>query len=356
MVVPYGDPAPAQWRKNAFDAGEYHIGALANSLELGCDCLGAIHYFDAAFADARGEPVVLRNAICLHEEDHGLLWKHTDFRTGQGEVRRSRRLVVSSVSTVGNYEYGFYWYFYQDGTIEFEVKLTGIVSTGALPPGATTPYGQRLTPDGLYAPIHQHFFNLRLDLDVDGPTNAVYEVHAEAVPPGPENPHGNAFFARSTLLRSEAEAQQVIDPLAGRTWKVVNHGVRNAVGEPVAYQLVPKGNVLPFARPEASVTARAGFITRHLWVTPYRQDERHAAGDYPNQHPGGAGLPAWTAADRPIADTDVVLWYTLGSHHPVRLEDWPVMPVQHAGFLLQPAGFFDANPALDVPPPHGHGG
>jgi primary-amine oxidase len=49
-----------------------------------------------------------------------------------------------------------------------------------------------------------------------------------------------------------------------------------------------------------------------------------------------------------------VLWYTLGSHHIPRPEDWPVMPVERAGFALRPFGFFDANPSLDVAPPSGH--
>lgn len=354
MVVPYGDPAPTHSRKNAFDAGEYNIGALANSLELGCDCLGEIHYFDAVLADCDGRPVTLRNAVCLHEEDFGLLWKHTDFRTEKTETRRSRRLVISFVATVGNYEYGFYWYLYQDATIQFEVKLTGIVSTGAVQPGQRPAHGQLLNADGLYAPVHQHFMNVRLDLDVDGPGNSVQEVHTEADPPGPDNPLGNAFRSKATVLPTESQAQQLIDPLSARSWRVINPSVRNAVGEPVGYRLVPGTNVLPFADSDASVTRRAGFATKHLWVTPYREAERHPAGDYPNQHAGGAGLPEWTRADRPIEDTDVVLWYTLGSHHSPRLEDWPVMPVQHAGFTLQPDGFFDRSPALDVPPPDGH--
>ena len=45
-----------------------------------------------------------------------MLWKHSDPRSGRTEVRRSRRLVVSSIATVGNYEYGFFWYFYLDGS------------------------------------------------------------------------------------------------------------------------------------------------------------------------------------------------------------------------------------------------
>ena len=349
MVVPYGDPAPTHHRKNTFDGGELNFGALVNSLTLGCDCLGEIHYFDAALVDQDGKPFTVKNAICMHEEDYGVLWRHMNMRTNQTELRRSRRLVISSFSTIGNYDYGIFWYLYQDGTIQCEVKLTGILSTGAVTPGETPRYGQLLNDDGLYAPIHQHFFNFRLDLDVDGPVNTVYEEHAEAEPAGPANALGSAFRTVRTALRTELEAQQLIDPLQGRVWRVVNPISLNAVGEPVGYRLVPQGNVQAMASADSSVAKRAAFMTKHLWVTPYADDERFAAGDFPYQHPGGAGLPEWTAADRPIDETDVVLWYTLGSHHAPRPEDWPVMPVSYAGFMLQPVGFFDANPALDVP-------
>jgi primary-amine oxidase len=354
MVVPYGDPAPTHRRKNAFDAGEYNIGTLANPLELGCDCLGEIRYFDAVLADGDGNPFTVPNAVCLHEEDHGLLWKHTDFRTGKAEVRRGRRLVVSFIATVGNYEYGFFWYLYQDGSIEFDVKLTGIMSTGAVPPGTTPTHGQLLNTDGLYAPIHQHVFNVRLDLDVDGTANSVYEIDTVTDPAGPDNPLGNGFRTVATRLDTELGARRRASLDRARYWEVRSSEARNAVGEPTAYALKPHGTVVPFVRPEASVLHRAGFMTHHLWVTPYAEDERHAAGDYPNQHSGGDGLPSWTAADRDVTDGDVVVWYTFGSHHVARLEDWPVMPVQHVGFLLQPAGFFDRSPALDVPPPRHH--
>jgi primary-amine oxidase len=350
MVVPYGDPAPTHHRKNTFDGGELNFGALVNSLTLGCDCLGEIHYFDVALADQDGKAYAVKNAICMHEEDYGVLWRHMNMRTNQTEVRRSRRLVISSFSTIGNYDYGLFWYLYQDGTIQLEIKLTGILSTGAVAPGETPRYGQLLNEDGLYAPIHQHFFNFRLDMDVDGPVNTVYEEHAEAEPVGPGNVLGAAFRTVRTPLRTEQEAQQLIDPLRGRVWRVANPQQRNALGEPVAYRLVPHGNVQAMASADSSVAKRATFMTKHLWVTPHDDRERHAAGDFPYQHPGGAGLPAWTAADRPIEATDVVLWYTVGSHHAPRPEDWPVMPVSYAGFLLQPVGFFAANPALDVPP------
>jgi primary-amine oxidase len=349
MVVPYGDPRPFHFRKNAFDVGEYGIGTLANSLKLGCDCLGVIRYFDAVMTNSRGQVVTIENAVCMHEEDYGILWKHMDWRTEQTEVRRSRRLVVSFVSTVGNYEYGFFWYFYQDGTIQYEVKLTGMVNTGAMMPGETPKYGSLVAPQ-LNAPVHQHFFNVRLDMNLEGSSNSVYEVHTEAEPMGPTNPHGNAFFAKSTLLATESEAQRTVDPMSARYWKIVNPSVINAVGQPVGYKLMPGENILPFAHPESSLLKRAGFMTKHLWVTPYRPEERYSAGDYPNQHPGGEGLPAWTQADRPITDTNVVVWYTFGHHHIPRPEDWPVMPTGYIGFMLKPVGFFDSSPATDVPP------
>ena len=355
MVVPYGDPSSDHFRKNAFDLGEAGIGMLANSLELGCDCLGEIHYLDGVINNMFGEATTIPNAICIHEEDFGILWKHTDYTTGGGEVRRSRRLVVSFISTLGNYEYGFFWYFYLDGTIEYQVKLTGIVNTAAVVPGETPKYGTLIAPQ-LQAHNHQHFFNVRLDMSVDGDANSVYEANTVAEPMGESNPHGNAFFVESTLLATESGAQRQINPFTARYWTIVNPSVRNYLGQPVGYNLMPGENGVPFAHPSASVIKRAGFLTRHLWVTPYDAEEKYAAGDYPNQHPGGAGLPAWTQANRRVENTDTVVWYTFGTSHVARLEDWPVMPVSYIGFSLKPVGFFDMNPALDVPPSHHHNG
>jgi primary-amine oxidase len=353
MVVPYGDPSPTHYFKNAFDGGENGVGLAASPLTRGCDCLGEIVYLDAVVSDAEGAPVPIPNAVCIHEEDVGVLWRHIEWRDGSGEVRRSRRLVISSFSAIGNYDYGFFWYLYQDGMVEFEVKLTGVLSTGAVAPGVRPEHGTLVAP-GLNAMVHQHFFNIRLDLDIDGTRNAVDEVWTESVPPGPENPYGNAFRARRRRLASEQEAQRTVDTRAARWWEIVNPDVHHRLGEPVGYRLLPGGTTFPFAQPDAPVSKRAGFIRSHLWVTPYRPDERYAAGDYPNLHPGGAGLPEWTGADRPIDGEDVVIWYTFGHHHVPRPEDWPVMPVATAGFLLKPVGFFERNPALDVPPPHPH--
>ena len=351
MFVPYGDPTPAHNWKNVFDAGEVGIGVLANSLVLGCDCLGEIHYFHAAVNDPEGQPMVIQNAICMHEEDSSLLWKHLEYNedgSTRVEVRRSRRLVISSISTVGNYEYGWYWYLYQDGTIQYEVKLTGIIAPAAIAPGKHPVSGTLVAP-GLYGPHHQHFFNVRLDMMVDGLQNSVIEVNCEALPWGPENPRGNAWVPRETLLASESAAQRLIEPRTARFWKIVNPSLRNALGQPVAYKLVPASNAFPFFHERSPQWQRGGFARNHLWVTAYNQAERYAAGDYPNQSPGGDGLPRYTQQNRTLVNTDVVVWYTFASNHVIRPEDWPVMPVEMVGFSLKPAGFFDGNPALDVP-------
>jgi primary-amine oxidase len=345
MFVPYRDASPDHYRRTAFDIGEWGLGFMTTSLELGCDCLGEIRYLDAVVHDSSGEPRVIRNAICVHEEDSGVLWKHVDERTG-AEVRRSRRLVVSFHVTVANYEYLVYWRFYQDGSIECEVRATGIVVTshasGSVSNGT-------IVDQGTYAPFHQHFIVARLDLDVDGPSNTVYAVSSE---PAADDPWGLGLVLRETPLRTEAEGKQDYDWASQRAWKIVNPGVRNGLGSPVGYKLVPSGAFPPLLPATSPAFARAEVIGHTLWVTPYHPDERWPCGDFPNLSLHDTGLPAWTAADRPIEHTDVVLWYVFGIHHITRPEDWPVMPADAVSFWLKPFGFFDRNPALDVPPGH----
>ncbi|MDO9377376.1 MAG: primary-amine oxidase [Nocardioidaceae bacterium] len=352
MVVPYGDPSPVRFWQNYFDAGEYSLGKEANALTLGCDCLGEIHYFDATIADDDGHPRQLPNAICMHEEDHGVLWKHTDAYNGTSSVRRQRRLVVSFFITVGNYDYGFYWYLYLDGTIELECKATGVVFASAYPgprpDGSDYPWASEIAP-GVGAPFHQHLFSARLDLMVDGVGNAVDEVDAVRVPVGDDNPYGNAFTRRATRLATESEGSRLADGSVGRTWHLTNPHRLNALGQPVAYALHPEGQPTLLADDSSSIAKRAAFTTRHLWVTAQSDRERYPSGQFVNQNAGHTGIDTWVQADRDIDGTDIVVWHTFGLTHFPRPEDWPIMPVDYTGFVLKPVGFFDRNPALDAP-------
>jgi primary-amine oxidase len=346
MVVPYADPSPVRFWQNYFDAGEYLLGQQANSLTLGCDCLGEIHYFDAVMADGNGEPRTVPNAICLHEEDYGIAWKHSDLFTESSETRRQRRLVISFFATVGNYDYGFYWYLYLDGTIQCEVKATGVVFTSSYQDGS--PYASQIAP-GLGAPYHQHLFSARLDMFLDGATNAVDEMDIVRLPVGPDNPHGNAFTRRATRLGRESQGARTGDAGVGRVWRITNPNSANRLGQPVGYTLRSENAPLLLADESSSITQRAAFATRHLWVTRYAPGERYAAGETVNQHPGGAGVAAFVAQDRDIDGQDIVLWHTFGSTHFPRTEDWPVMPVEYCGFVLKPTNFFDRNPVLNLP-------
>ncbi|MGR3802483.1 MAG: primary-amine oxidase [Marinibacterium profundimaris] len=346
MVVPYGAPDAQHARKNVFDIGEYGLGKLANSLELGCDCLGVIHYLDAEIPGIEGTSETIRNAICIHEEDTGILWKHWDFRTDKSEVRRGRRLVISSISTVGNYEYASYWYFYLDGKIEFEMKATGIINTVGKTPETDMRFGTEVAP-GVIGQIHQHLFVARLDLSIDGDENQVFECNTQALPMGPDNPYGNAFFVEETKL--DKECGRTIAPEKQRYWKFASSDKTNYMGKPTAYKLEPSHAVTPFNNPEGPSGARMPFIYNHLWLSEYHADERFPAGDFMNHSDGSQGVHKAAERGNSIDGKDVVAWHVFGLHHNVRLEDFPVQPVISCGFMLMPNGFFDMNPCLDLP-------
>ena len=347
MVVPYGSPHNGHPRKNVFDVGEYGLGKLVNTLSLGCDCLGVIQYLDGWLADIDGEPMCMQNAICIHEEDDGILWKHYDFRLDEAEVRRSRRLVISSIATVGNYEYACYWYLYLDGTVEFEVKATGIINTAACEPGHPGRYGTEVAP-GVVGQIHQHQFCARIDLSIDGDTNRVIECDTNAEPPGPDNPYGNAFYVYETTLTVEGGRER--SPETERFWKFVNSTATNALGHPTGYRLHPECSIRPFVPPDAPSGRRMGFIYKQLWLTRFEAEERYPGGEFMNHSDGSDGVDVYAQKGRCIEDSDIVAWHVFGLHHLPRPEDFPVQPVAKTGFKLVPVGFFDMNPTLDLPP------
>jgi primary-amine oxidase len=350
MVVPYRDPSVDHFRRTAFDIGEWGLGFMTTSLELGCDCLGEIRYLDAVLHNSAGEPYTIPNAFCIHEEDNAVLWKHVD-HDGGAEVRRMRRLVVSFHVTVANYEYLVYWRFYQDGNIECEVRATGIMVVTHLAEGQPHPNGT-LVDERTYAPFHQHFIVARLDLDVDGPSNTVFRSETRIEPIDDDNPLGLALTQQNTPL--EFEGFDDFDWNTQRAWKVVNENSLNGLGSPVSYKLVPGGAIPSFFANSAPALQRAQVIGHTVWVTPNDPEQRWPCGEFVNQSGVDHGLPEWIAAGRPVRDTDVVIWYTFGIHHITRPEEWPVMPADIVSFWLKPVGFFDRNPSLDVQPSGHH--
>ncbi|MDQ3179391.1 MAG: primary-amine oxidase [Acidobacteriota bacterium] len=356
MVVPYGDP-DANWRwRAAFDVGEYTVGKLASPLEPNLDAPANAQLIDATFADDNGKPYVLEKAVGIYERDGGILWKHFDSVSAKNETRRARELVIFFVATIGNYDYAVNYVFKQDGSLEVDLALSGIMLAKGVKEkradenhSMMNDWNGHLVAENIVAPHHQHFFSFRLDFDVDGTKNSVTEMNTSAMAAGENNPYLNGFVMRESIFKTEAEAQRKVDMPAARTWSVMNPAAKNSLGHNTSFILVPGANSLPYIAPEALVRKRAQFINNHLWATKYNALELYAAGDYPNQSTGGGGLPQWISNDEKIENEDVVLWYTLGVTHIPRPEEWTVMPVTHVGFKLIPGGFFSRNPALDVP-------
>lgn len=356
MVVPYAKTTFPHHRKHAFDTGEYGIGALANSLALGCDCLGSITYLDADFVTQAGGIETIKSAICIHEEDAGILHKHTDFRDLRAHVARNRKLVISSICTVANYEYGFYFNFSLDGSIELEVKATGIINVYTLAPGEAkdTDHEVEVAPR-IAAQHHQHLFSFRLDPMIDGIGNRVVQVDVvpDDAPVGSDaNFYGNGFKTVKTPYTTAKKAVADYDASKTRTWMIENPNKKHySTGESIGYKLVCKDMPPLLAKPGSLVHNRAPFARHNMFVTPYSSDELYPSELHVNQNPGGEefGLAKWVARDDNIDNEDIVLWPCFGVTHVSRPEDWPIMPVEILRVHLKPSGFFDCNPGLDVP-------
>jgi primary-amine oxidase len=340
MAVPYGDPGWRIWQPR--DIGWVGLGNYSKtSLTPGIDVPDSARFFESVMHDDDGKPIVVPRAAALYERDGGILWRHGDLS------RRARNLVLAFYAKVDNYDYGFFWVFHQDGTLELELQLTGQMGTKAVPVGAKADQYGTLVAPGVIAPNHQHFFSFRLDLDVDGPDNRVVEMNVLGERAAPYRPAGLA--ARETVLRSELGAIRQLDLSTRRMWKVESATRTNSLGTPTAYALMPGENSTPMVPPGSHLRRMVGFVNAHLWVTPERDDEIYAAGTYAYIGRAGDGLPRWTRANRPLVDRDVVLWYTLGVTHIPRPEDWPLMPVHRTGFKLVPVGFSSENPTIAVP-------
>jgi primary-amine oxidase len=357
MFIPYMDPDVGWYFRTFMDAGEEGMGRMAVALQPDLDCPTNAVFFDAAFADDQGKAYTQANAACLFERSAGdIAWRHYDSVTGQNEVRKQTDLVLRSISSVGNYDYIFDWIFRQDGTIKIALGATGIPLVKAVgsrtlvedQSGLDTAYGHQVT-ENTVAINHDHFISYRLDLDVDGQQNSfVYESLTTERLDG-QSPRKSIWVVDSHTAATEEDAKLQINIQRPALWRVINPNAIGPMGYPVSYQLEPQANAVSLLSPDDFPQQRAGFTDVNLWVTPYNPHERYAAGTYPNQSKGGDGLPAWTSENRLIQNTDLVLWYTLGFHHVVRAEDWPVLPTTWSEFELRPFDFFQRNPALDIP-------
>lgn len=354
IFVPYMDPSFAWYQRNFIDSGEFSAVGLTEPLLPGRDCPDHAVYFDHVRPAGNGRPYTTPRTICLFEREIGdPAWRHG---AGKPESRASRDLVVRSAMVIGNYDYLLDWIFRQDGSIRIAVGATGILEVKAAvaedaddqSDADADAYGHFLDRR-VVGVNHDHYFSFRLDLDVDGAKNSFVadRLTTETLPEA--HPRRSIWVKQAQVAKREDEAKLDIDMHSPALWRVVSVDAKNHVGYPTSYQLVPGRNARTLLTADDYPRRRAGFIDHHLWVTPHRERERWAAGDHPTLSEPGMGLPDWTSANRRLRNRDIVLWHTIGMHHPPRSEDWPVMPVMWHGFDLRPFDFFDRNPAMDLP-------
>lgn len=357
LFVPYMDPEAPWDYQSYFDLGSYPsvMGGVASSLEPGLDCPAYATYFDAVVASGKGVPRQRVRAACLFERLTGdPAWRHAREGGRVVESRVQRELVLRMFMTAGNYDYLFDWVFEQNGSLKLNAGATGMDQTkGAKSRDATgetddDKYGRFIAPF-LIGVNHSHFFSFRLDLDVDGTANTLMVDRLTTERQPESSVRRSLWKVVSTPARSEKDAMRHSTMGEPELWRVVNPGVPGAYGDPVGYEIAGGHGALTLLSPDDYMQKRAGFTNHTLWVTPLNQDELFAAGDYPSVSTAGDGLPKWTAANRPIANSDLVVWLTMGFHHVPRPEDWPIMPAAWHSFELRPVGFFARNPAIDLP-------
>ena len=357
IFVPYMDPDQAWYFRTFLDIGEYGIGSAGVPMQAGQDCPADAQMIDAAFASESGEISIKKGVVCIFERTTGdAAWSHYERAQQASLSRRHEELVVRFIAWLGNYDYVVDWIFTPTGSIIGRIGATGIVQVKAVnshdmsstSSAKDTAYGRLVAPN-IVAVNHDHFFNFRLDLDVDGTRNnfVVDKLERRSLDETQvTSPRKSIWQLESETISSESGGKRTIDLQNPAIWRVLNTGVKNAQGQYVSYQLRAGSNAVSLLDRASFPQRRAAFTNHHLWVTPYARSERYAAGKYPNQHAGGAGLPDWTSENRPVQNTDIVLWYTLGMHHAVRTEDWPIMPVLHHEFELRPFDYFDHNPSI----------
>jgi primary-amine oxidase len=351
LFVPYMDPTDPWNYQGYFDLGTYPavFGGIASSLEPGVECPLYATYFHHYVVTDKGAPRERQRTACLFERNAGeVAWRHTRAGGQVNEARPRTDLVLRMYMNAGNYDYLFDWVFQQDGSLTVNLGATGMdqVKPASGTP-ADTAYG-RLIASKLIGLNHSHFFSFRLDMDVDGPANTLLVDRLRTTTLPADNPRRSIWTVNTLAAATEKEGMRMAPMSAPEVWRIVNPAVKNPLGSEVGYEIDGHG-AMSLMRPDDYMRQRAGFVDHTLWVTPYAPTELYASGDYPTNSVAGDGLVKWTAANRPIANTDVVAWLTLGFHHVPRPEDWPVMPVAWHSFAIRPVGFFGRNPSIDLP-------
>ena len=363
VFVPYMNPSDGWYWRTYMDSGEYGFGLFLTPLRAGVDCPALATFLPAIMNDDHGNPLEIPDAICIFERDIGdPAWRHFEvFAQSEDtfvptEGRPATELIVRTASEVGNYDYLIDYRFAQDGQMRIMVGATGldavmgVESTSMDDPTAEadTQYGTLIAPN-LVASNHDHYFNFRLDFDVDQPKNrfGVMEIVPGKVPD--DSPRRSLWQVKHTMPESELEARYKISSQKPKHFHLMNMDRKGPLGHTPSW-MIHHGSVAygPYDFENDPPMKRNAYIEYSVWNTVYDPDQRYAGGTFPMQSDGTDTLAEWVKADRSLKDQDVVTWFTAGFHHIPRMEDWPVMSTDWKTVHIQPFNFFAHNPALTI--------
>ena len=361
--------------RNFLDIGEYYARDYLVPQVSGIDTPPYAEFFSVPFTFPNGNTFYTDNAVSLYEQDAGMLWRHTDYpclcpgndTETRTRGRRGRELVISTIHTVGNYDYAFFWIFAQDGSIRFEMKLTGqlecegttcakVVDSEKLTPsekanGCCTEKDLTNAPlvhKYILGPSHYHTACLRLDFDIDGQSNRVIENELKLLPVNAkDNACGNVFVETERVLKNEKCAIRDHNFKKSRSWSIINNNSTTDIGNPHGYKLIPFP-MTPLVNPKSRIGKRSEYIQHNLFVTRYSDHQLTPMGMFPVEKSRDEGLKIYSKKNRNLVDKDIVVWYCTGFSHPPSQDQYPVLNSEVVRVLITPENFFDENPALDI--------
>ncbi len=364
VFVPYQDPSKGWYWRTYMDSGEYGFGVFLSPLVPGMDCPRHARFLPVTLHQDNGQPIEIPNAVCVFERPAGEpAWRHyeifaqSDKQAVPAEGRPKTDLVIRSASEVGNYDYLVDYVFSQNGSIQVELISTGLdavkgVATKHMKDASATTdtrYGSLIAPN-LVAPNHDHYFNFRLDFDIDGTDNTFVRTALDRGKSAPGALRQSYWIANPKPVATELEGRLRVDTARPALYSVINANKEGVYGHNPGYAILPRDTATygpyDYADPPFKRNAYIGYS---FWNTLYDPSRRYAGGKFAFASDGSDTLATWVKQNRPIRNKDIVTWYTIGFHHVPHTEDWPVMSGHKLGIELRPYNFFAFNPAMTIP-------
>lgn len=363
VFVPYMDPSEGWYWRTYMDSGEYGFGLFLSPLTPGIDCPAHASYLPATISDDAGKPLTIPNAICVFERNTGdPAWRHfevfaqTPDKPVPAEGRPATELVIRTASEVGNYDYLIDYRLQQNGQINIMVGATGldavkgVASKTMQDPTAAedTRWGTLIAPN-LVAANHDHYFNFRIDFDIDQPINHFGTMDIVPAKLDAKSPRKSMWTVQHTMPKGELDARYKLSALQPRFFHITDPLRKGHLGHEPGW-MIHHGNVAygPFDYEKDSPFKRNAYIEYSVWNTVYNADQRYAGGKYALQSDGTDTLAEWVKANRPLMHQDIVTWFTVGFHHIPSMENWPVMSTEWKTVHIMPHNFFANNPAMTL--------